>query len=136
MSKSTTHFVVVLIVSCIFALFSLWIGFFAALVFWHVNNSDLAWNLTIYLVYYVANAILCLFVGMLSGFDIKKRFYAPVVTAICLVPTVLIFISYTGFWDWFCIATTLAIGLVAMFVSAAVTRKNAAKLNAKTVATN
>ena len=129
MSKSNDAFYCVLVVSCIFALFSLWVGLFVALIFWHVSDSDLCYNLSVYSTYYIANGILCLFVGILAGFNVKKRFYGPILTAVFLVPTVWFFRYYTHFIDWFCIATTLVAGLVGMAISAAVTKKKTAKLS-------
>ena len=127
MNKSNEAFITLSVLSSLFALASLWIAFIVALLFWQSDNSSTTWDAIQYSIYYVANAILALFVGILAGFDIKKRFYVPIIMATCLVPTVLLFRYYTAFWDWFCIVTTLVVGVVAMFVSSALTRKKATK---------
>ena len=128
MSKSNDAFFCVLFVSCIFALFSIWVGFFGGIIVSHIDGTDLAWILTQNSIYYGANAIFALFVGILAGFNVKKRFYGPFLTAVFLLPTMLLFRYYTHFIDWFCIATTLIVGLTAMLVSAVVTKKKDAKL--------
>ena len=129
MSKSNDAFYCVLVVSCIFALLSLWIGLFISLIFWHISDSDLTYYLSVYSTYYAGNAILCLFVGILAGFNVKKRFYGPFLTAVFLVPTVWFFRYDTHFIDWFCIATTLIVGVIGMVISAVITRKKVAKLS-------
>ena len=132
MSKSKAVFYVLLGVSCQFALSSIWIGFVGGFIAWHLDGTDLTWNVAQYIVYYGANAILCLFLGILAGFDVKKRFYAPIVMVVCLLPTLLLFRYYTAFWDWFCIATTLIVGIVAMVVSAVISKKKAEKVSLAT----
>ena len=135
MSKSKAAFYVLLGISCQFAFFSLWIALGLALVtniVGHIFYTDLVWNLSFYGTYYVFNAVLCLFLGILAGFDVKKRFFGPILMVVCLLPTLVFFRFYTDFWDWFCVATTFVVGIGAMVVSAVVTKKKAEKSNIKT----
>ena len=131
MSKKPDSFLMLLFFSCPFALFSLWIGFIAAFILCR-GASDLIWDLCIYGIYYVGNAVFALFVGILAGFDIKKRFYAPILTTVCLLPTVVVFVYYTHFIDWFCIVTTLLVGICAMLISHLLIRKNKVNLHVET----
>ncbi|MCH5160144.1 MAG: hypothetical protein J1F66_04780 [Clostridiales bacterium] len=97
------------------------------MIVWHIDGTDLTWNLGQYAVYYGANAIFALFVGILAGFNVKKRFYGPILTSVFLLPTVLFFRYYIAFIDWFCVVTTFAVGIAAMLISTAVTNKQAAQ---------
>ena len=134
MSKKIDSFIMLLFFSCPFALFSLWIGFICAFLLWaNIDiQSDFLWDLCVYGIYYIGNAVFNLFVGIMAGYDVKKRFFGPVLTAICLLPTAIIFLYYTTFLDWFCIVTTLLVGVVAMVVSHVITRKKTAKLRVET----
>ena len=123
MIKKPDTFIMLLFFSCPFALLSLWIGELATLVFW--PNTDFVWDLCLYGPHYIGNAVFNLFVGITAGFDIKKRFYGPILPTVCLLPTLVIFVSYTSFIEWFCVATTLLVGIGAMVVSWTLTRKKA-----------
>ena len=102
----------------------------------HIHESDFTWDMTQYCIYYGANALFALFVGILAGLKVKKRFYGPFFTAICLLPTVLLFRWYISFIDWFCVVTTLIVGVSGMVLSAVVTKKKSERKDVETSASD
>ena len=125
MIKKPDTFIMLLFFSCPFALLSIWIGLLGAMIFCRGIDSDVIFELCLYRIYYIDNALFNLFVGITAGFDIKKRFYGPILPTVCLLPTLVIFISYTSFIEWFCVATTLLVGSGAMVLTCVISRKKA-----------
>ena len=118
-----------LLIGCVFAVFSLWICEFWCLIAIHIFDvfnielHDPQCDAITFTIYYVVNGLFSGIVGALSGFDIKKRFVAPALIAVCLLPTLVVFVYYTTAVEWACLATTFVIGYGAMIITALKAKK-------------
>ena len=129
MGKHRDAWGALLLIGCVFAFFSLWICEFCCLIALHIFDAfsielhDPQCDAIVFTIYYVVNGLFSGIVGALSGFDMKKRFIAPTLIVICLLPTLVVFVYYTTAIEWACLATTFVIGNGAMIISALKTKK-------------
>ena len=129
MNKRRDAWGALLLIGCVFAFFSLWICEFWCLIALHIFSAfsielhDPQCDAIVFTIYYVVNGLFSGFVGALSGFDIKKRFIAPALIVVSLLPTLLVFVYYTTAIEWACLATTFVIGYGAMILTALKTKK-------------
>ena len=129
MNKRRDALGVLLLLGCFFAVFSLWICEFWCLIAIHIFDAlgielhDPQCDAIVFTIYYVVNAAFSCGVGVLSGLDIKKRFFAPALIVLCLLPTLVVFVYYTTAVEWACLATTFVIGYGAMIITALKAKK-------------
>ena len=124
MGKHRDAWGALLLIGCSFAFLSLWICEFWCLIALHIFDAfsielhDPQCDAIVFTIYYVVNGLFSGIVGVLSGFDIKKRFIAPALIVLCLLPTLVVFVYYTTAVEWACLATTFVIGYGAMIITA------------------
>ena len=129
MNKHRDAWGALLLIGCSFAFLSLWTCEFWCLIAikvfeaFNVELHDPQCDAITFTIYYVVNGLFSGIVGALSGLDIKKRFFAPTLIVICLLPTLLVFVYYTTAIEWACLVTTFVIGYGSMLITASKAKK-------------